>query len=725
MRARTPPVKEKKSKIKYTSSSLQFVLPVSPLTKDANTGGGVGKRKSFQEACYAIESKSGDDENELDDLDGMLGEDDFGSSSSVPPPKASPTSDLMECPKRDCSKMFKDLHAIKFHLSHAHNELEEAHRLRMKEKEILRQKQLAEEAAEKRERLKREEQTIDSKEAIRLMKEEVKTEVKEEQPSPSGAALSGPMALVKKEENGHHREQAVNLVRSLNSHPISANGALPQSALTSAAAIASAPAAHQQQRTAIVRPILNSPPYKSDPMRGLSQPAVPGVGGGIPGFGVRPPPAHNLSFNGGSVGAGGLNRSSVPPFGPSSSSSKPAVKAATSPTYSDISDEETETVPSSATATTSMLPGAKPTAVTAPTLSAKLQSHQGLVIPRVQPQVQKPPEGAGKDQGGARPSTQSIGPPPATPSFPGLGPPPPGSAVAAAASALMGSPFSYLSSGVPPPPAHTPSSSVAPPAAHGASMASMMNAMAAAAAAGLTRHPAPGLPGSIRPGPAPPTTSTPASIPGLPPTSAASVSAAVAAAAAQSHMHELLSAANKYLATSKLQELQEKAQGPTQTTASTPFGPSVAAAAGSRAASSPLNVATRPRMTPSVTGPSKVPSAPGLPGSGLPAPPPPPPAHFGQGSSSAAAAAAAATAAAATAAGLPPGAAPPPHSQANPFGFPPPISSSLASLPFSSKFRNLNDSYVYIDRARVLTSTLLFSDLLGNPPRIPPMFPPK
>jgi len=38
----------------------------------------------------------------------------------------SPTSRLIECPKPDCAKKFRDLDALKYHLSYAHNDLKKA-----------------------------------------------------------------------------------------------------------------------------------------------------------------------------------------------------------------------------------------------------------------------------------------------------------------------------------------------------------------------------------------------------------------------------------------------------------------------------------------------------------------------------------------------------------------------------------------------------------------------
>ena len=630
-------------------------LPVSPLTKDST--GLTGKRKCFQDACYALESKS-EDENEFG-LDGQvgLGEEDFGgspapastSTSKVSTSKASPTNspDLMECPKRECSKMFKDLHAIKFHLSHAHNELEEAHNKRMKERELQKKREREEEEREEEERRK--------VAAIKKEAATVKTEMKQE--VGAVAAVSAAVSMVKKEENGHieearrHLEQAVNLVRSNGSLPTAAPVLAPVAPLAHGAShLPHHNHPHPQQRTAIVRPILNSPPPAKLPPIGppphnasamaaasLRHPGPPNPLQGLP----PPPPAH-MSFNGmaNKATAKPLPAPAQPP-----PPAKPAVKAAPSPTYSDISDEETEAPSNAGGSSAPMRPSLPP-------------AQQGLVIPRVPPQAtSKPIIGNVRAGGpapstalGSRPSAQSIGPPP--PGFPhshlGLGggsggqPPPPH---------LLGSPFNYLSSGVPPPPAHGASPSSVPQAAH---MASMVNAMMSAG-----MQPSPGI-SAARPMPG--ASSAAAPRPQPPPSPAM-------------QMQEMMNAANKYLASTKLQELQEKAQqggaggnkAPSAAAAAFPYGANPAAAMAAAAAllappppsaSSPMSMAQRQ---------SSSPLAPPKPGA--PNPARPPPAHFGGTHHPQ-----------------------PPHTSAaaavaNPFGLVhPSLGSVAASLPFQSEY---------------------------------------
>ena len=625
---------------------FQFAgLPVSPLTKDS-TVALTGKRKCFQDACYALESKSGEDENEFDlDLEGQgMTEEDFGGTAASSPSssKASSTTaaELMECPKRECSKMFKDLHAIKYHLSHAHNELEEAHNKRMRERELQRKREEEEERREEEEVRRR------AAEAANVKKEgTVKTEIKQE----AAAVATAPVAaapVVKKEENGH-LEQAVNLVRS--------NGKLPAPGATPAIAAAAhhggppgaavrLPQPHpHQQRTAIVRPILNSPPPGKLPPIGAPPAAAASallrhLG---PQQGAPPPPAH-MSFNG-VAGKGAAPAIPGPAHQPPPA--KPAVKTAPSPTYSDISDEETEAP-------------APPGASAAPTKSSLPPAHPqpGLVIPRVPPQASsKPIMGGIKDvaaaAGGTRPSTQSIGPP-LPPGFPhghlGLGggggggaggsqqPPPPH---------LLGNPFSYLNASVPPPPAHGASPSSVPPAAHVASMVSAMMS------AGV--QPPPNIP-SGRPPPQPSTSLAPR------PHNPGALSSPA------SQMQEMMNAANKYLASTKLQELQEKAHGggggktpSTAAPATFPYGANSAAAMAAAAAA----LALAPTSSSASLRPSG-PMAPPKPGA--PKPAAPPPAHFGPHH--------------------PPPTQPPPTSATNPFGFvPPSLGSVAASLPFQSE----------------------------------------
>ena len=683
-------------------------LPVSPLTKDS-TAALTGKRKCFQDALYALEAKSGEDENDFDSMDGlggqpMMTEEDFGgapasASSSTSTTKASPTTatDLMECPKRECSKMFKDLHAIKFHLSHAHNELEEAHNKRMRERELQKKKEREEEREEEEERRKA--ATVIKKEAASTVgKTETKQEVKQE----VGAAIAA-VSMVKKEENGHmeearrHLEQAVNLVRS--------NGNLPTAA--AAAAATGAPVAHvashlpqyhphhhphhPQQRTAIVRPILNSPPPAKLPpvgppptasaMAAAASQRHPGQPNTIQGL---PPPAH-MSFNGMANKAAAAKPLPAPAQPPHPA--KPAVKAAPSPTYSDISDEETEApVPAGASAP--------------PTRPSLPPAQQGLVIPRVPPQAtSKPIMGNIRDGTavtaalGTRPSTQSIGPPSQhpPPGFPhghlGLGgighggPPPPPH--------LLGNPFSYLNSGVPPPPAHGAPSPGMPPAAH---VASMVNAMMSA-----------GVPPSQSLSAARPLSGASSAAPRhhVPPSPA-------------SQMQEMMNAANKYLASTKLQELQEKAHGggggnKAPSAAAFPYGASPAAA---MAAAAAMGLAPPPPSPSSMSAPPRQSSSPlASPKPGAPKPAVPPPAHFGH----------------------------PPHPQlpqtsaaaANPFGLVhPSLGSVAASLPFQSEY-NTNGAAsdgvraCALDCHRLTLFSATVPDLLGNPPRMPPMFPPK
>lgn len=166
-RSRTPPVKGKGGKHKgnhrHLSNSI-FAIPASPLAQESKGGGAIqssssvaaapvvvnltnngsspfapNKRRSFQEACYAIEnsdSKDRDDGNDSDQ-DGEDSNNLDGRSCSSPERDAC----LIECPKPECSKKFRDLEALKFHLSFSHNELKAAHDAALVEKKRLEDEQ--------------------------------------------------------------------------------------------------------------------------------------------------------------------------------------------------------------------------------------------------------------------------------------------------------------------------------------------------------------------------------------------------------------------------------------------------------------------------------------------------------------------------------------------------------------------------------------------------------
>ncbi|TRY67260.1 hypothetical protein TCAL_03294 [Tigriopus californicus] len=179
-RSRTPPVKGKGGKHKgnhrHLSNSI-FAIPASPLAQESKGVGAIpsssscavvastaaaapvvvsltnnvgsafapNKRRSFQEACYAIEnsdSKDRDDGNDSDQ-DGEDSNNLDGRSCSSPERDAC----LIECPKPECSKKFRDLEALKFHLSFSHNELKAAHDAALLEKKRLEDDQAERKAA--------------------------------------------------------------------------------------------------------------------------------------------------------------------------------------------------------------------------------------------------------------------------------------------------------------------------------------------------------------------------------------------------------------------------------------------------------------------------------------------------------------------------------------------------------------------------------------------------
>ena len=59
----------------------------------------------------------------------------------------SPTSRLIECPKPACAKKFRDLDALKYHLSYAHDDLKKAAAFAAERRQKLLEKAMKEKAA--------------------------------------------------------------------------------------------------------------------------------------------------------------------------------------------------------------------------------------------------------------------------------------------------------------------------------------------------------------------------------------------------------------------------------------------------------------------------------------------------------------------------------------------------------------------------------------------------
>ena len=101
----------------------------------------------------------------------------------------SPTSRLIECPKPDCAKKFRDLNALKYHLSYAHNDLKKAAVI----------------VAEKRQKIlksnnnKSNSKSSDASAALNNNKGHIKKEVKQEVKLENGAVKQTNSEVVKSE----------------------------------------------------------------------------------------------------------------------------------------------------------------------------------------------------------------------------------------------------------------------------------------------------------------------------------------------------------------------------------------------------------------------------------------------------------------------------------------------------------------------------------------------
>ncbi len=475
-RARTPPVKNGAlggpgsngaAGVKAKKKKKHFNIPVSPLAKEGN---GRDKRKSFQEACYAIESV-----NEALAEDGEHFQEEDKSSSAVNGSQASDR--LIECPKAECAKKFRDLEALKFHLSYAHNDLKAKY-----EAEVERKRKLKEE--EEEEEKKKNEKTEAEKESTK--KGDLEGENPTQQPGQEIMPEDDKNSLLEKEEskkcgdaskahsfNGVVRSVSTDVGLNLVKQPppqVSPSG----------------------RATAVVKPIQSTQQL------------------------------HNIGASSTMNGSG---------------------KRAASPAYSDISDEESDV---------------KPLAVIPPPRSATAATALGA-LSRPPPGPLPPPPGgisvkpefsmAGtKDSpqltAAVKPTTQTVGPPPPPTSFQHYLP------------SHLAAQFAF------PPVRPTPGGG---PHQSGASTAASMAAMAAALAG------AAGVGGS-------------AGRPPVPPDLFQQRAASASQALDLLHQH---AAASQYLASSKLQELQERA---INYPFGTPPGPRQPAAAASTTSSinSPL-----------------------------------------------------------------------------------------------------------------------------------------
>merc|ERR1719384_207678 len=101
---------------KNNARAKLFSMPVSPLAKEN------GNKKAAVNS--GVNSKSFDDEADAES--DMTKDEDSDENNPGEPNALSPTSSLIECPKPACAKKFRDLNALKYHLSYAHNDLKKA-----------------------------------------------------------------------------------------------------------------------------------------------------------------------------------------------------------------------------------------------------------------------------------------------------------------------------------------------------------------------------------------------------------------------------------------------------------------------------------------------------------------------------------------------------------------------------------------------------------------------
>ena len=568
-RSRTPPVKlpiSKKNKNKLlqgaTNNRSNGTIPESPLSKDS-----INNRRRLPPVNYG----------ESDDEDVMPKDDESGDETANPPNESlSPSSRLIECPKPQCFKKFRDLDALKYHLSYTHNDLKDEKppnkKLKKRKKLLAKRKRetnVKEITKAEKNNIKKESDTESmSKYHDTHIKKEIKTELNDISKQNSSKMLQngGDFSShenVKLEPVSKHSSNAPASSALYNSHhPVHGSSANPQPlALTSASSSVGLPNSNN----------FNNPPNlkSSSSQHGInylmSNPQEQPLNFGSQkshGLPYQPPPAHGgsnhsqnssspLIQNGtrgplalgkdidgrlSSFNQNGSNDLRTPGYQPSPmnlGSSKDSLTnksqnsvqlqrqrssgGPASPAYSDISDEESSTLPpnsssSSGNGNSNRFSSSK---------GLPLGSNQSLSQPRpmvsdparkssLQNEPSRPPSSHLQSSGerktdGTKPTTQTIGPPP-----------------------------QHL-----PPELHGGSLAFPPHLAHGLAglppgfpphlMASLAASMGAAANPSGHRFPSPIPP-----------------IPGLPGSSTKALDIL------QQH-------ANQYIATSKLQELQDRA----------------------------------------------------------------------------------------------------------------------------------------------------------------------
>ena len=170
-------MKKNKAKLNLpgTTKTNNGTIPESPLSKD-----GLNNRRRLPPINYG----------ESEDEDIMPKDDESGDEATTNPQNESmsPSSRLIECPKPQCFKKFRDLDALKYHLSYTHNDLKDDKpinkKLKKKKKLLAKRKREANAkgSTEKKE-IKQETDTnfLESSSNLYINDSKIKTEVKLEE----------------------------------------------------------------------------------------------------------------------------------------------------------------------------------------------------------------------------------------------------------------------------------------------------------------------------------------------------------------------------------------------------------------------------------------------------------------------------------------------------------------------------------------------------------------
>ena len=170
-------MKKNKAKLNLpgTTKTNNGTIPESPLSKD-----GLNNRRRMPPVNYG----------ESEDEDIMPKDDESGDEATTNPQNESmsPSSRLIECPKPQCFKKFRDLDALKYHLSYTHNDLKEDKpinkKLKKKKKLLAKRKREANaKGCTEKIEIKKETETnfLESSSKLYMNDSKIKTEVKLEE----------------------------------------------------------------------------------------------------------------------------------------------------------------------------------------------------------------------------------------------------------------------------------------------------------------------------------------------------------------------------------------------------------------------------------------------------------------------------------------------------------------------------------------------------------------